>query len=219
MVDDDAPWPPVLPPHVGEADWQLWVDGTPVPCGSLQLTSEVGYVTYGRHPRGYDTWWFRERNGGSGALLPVSRAPSGWLVGLVEEERPNMGGSRLCVLGGFRDAEESALCAAVREADEEVGLAVPVGEVVGLGAPVSPNRAFWIADRERGEGTALFVQAVDFRALVPAGPMRWTWVAQRAAEQRGLVFLPWREAVASTADALALSAIVRWIATLGEDVG
>lgn len=200
--------PAVPPGHA--ADWTLHVDGHIVPCRSARLESRFGTWSYGLRPGGFDGWWFAEQRGGGAVTLPFSRVDGELFVGLIEEDRANMGGVVLCALGGFVDPGESHVDAARRETLEEAGLDPTVAAPLP-GLPVVSNRLFFAANPHQGQGVHMYAFEVESAALTRESE-RMTWASPQGAEVREIVFLPWREAVARTADALALAAIARLLA-------
>ncbi len=203
--------PRLAPVPPGERrGWTLTVDGARVDCAAAELTSPIGTWQYGWHPRGYDTWWFTEERGGGSLTLPYARRDGELLVGLLSEDRPNMGGAVLCAIGGYVDPGEDHATAQAREAEEETGL---TGTAMALGEAVNPNRAFFVMDAAQGAGVHLFAVQIDASALEARGD-GWMWRARRGAEVREVSFLPWRAAVDRTSDGMALAAIARLVAQL-----
>lgn len=209
--------------------WQVKIDGQPAEdVEKIEVVSErFGTLSYGLRPEGYDGWAFKENGGGGAVTLPYTKMKDGTLfVGLIAEDRPNMGGKRLCIIGGFVNPGEKHEAAQVREAAHEADLnSVEAFEL--RGHPVNSNRAFFVADPADGEGVRAFAVEIppEFVAVVidhddPALP-RTSYRYQIPDELKpkfgkipNVVLLPVYEAIRRTADALALAAIARLIAHL-----
>lgn len=208
---DRKPLPPI--PAGMQKGWGLRIDDKPVDCRSARLDSKFGTWSYGMHPHGYDGWWFAEFGGGGVITLPYSVIDDILWVGLIEEDRPNLGGETLCAIGGYLDENENPETAARREAFEETGLSVPHFRLAGV--PAASNRALFVADHRAGEGVKFYAAHVPQEALTPPTEGRRYWSPPRKAEVGRVVFMDWRDAVMSSPDALALAAIARLLATVG----
>ena len=90
-------------PADAKRGWTITADGVIIRPRKLTLESRFGVWTYGVRPEGYDSIVIGEAAGGGAATLPYSYAPDGrLLVGLVMENRPNMGDEPTpCLMGGF----------------------------------------------------------------------------------------------------------------------
>jgi len=204
---------PTYPPLPEDArrGWTVTLDGREVSCRSLHLESVFGTLSYGWHPKGYDTWGFAEEGGGGALCIPTCLKDGEWLVGLVEEDRANLGGRTLCAPGGFVDPKEQQSAAARREVSEETGIDAVVHPLEGV--PFVPNRAFFFALPTQGQGIHAFTFEVppeDLQERTPEG--YWRLPPRGKAELDGLLFMPWRVAVARCPDALSLAAIARLLA-------
>jgi len=187
------------------------LDGQSVPCSSLRLESGFGTLSYGWHPKGYDTWCFAEEGGGGAICVPTCVKDGEWLVGLVEEDRPNLGGRTLCAPGGFVDPGERQADAARREVAEETGHDSSVKALGGV--PMVSNRAFFFALPAQGQGVHAFTFEVNAAELCErTSEGYWKLAPKGKAELDGLLFMPWRTAVERCPDALALAAIARLLA-------
>lgn len=180
---------------------------------------KMGVLRFGRRPEGNPGWCWAENGGGGGTAIPYALNDQGELyVGLIREKRANMGGERWCVIGGFKDLDESHDAAAVREAYEEAGLDLKESyELPGLRANF--NRAFAVADPEKGEGVSvramqipwsLLQETDDGYGLKPEAQMLVTKGEQHVR------FMPWKKAVHLGADVLARNAIVLLLAHLDD---
>ena len=145
------------PKPKGDHAWRVYINGEEVQqIGFLQLVSvKYGEVTLGLRPEGYVSWVYCEPKGGGAVTLPFTRMPDGQLlVGLLQENRPNMGAKPVwCVIGGFLTvvSGETHDEAQVREAGEEAGLdSSKAFKLPGL--PGNSNRLFFVADPSRDEG-------------------------------------------------------------------
>lgn len=193
-------------------DWTITVNGERVDAASACISSQFGRWHYGLHPHGYDTCWFEEPNGGGVITIPYSVIDNEIWVGLIIEHRPNMGGRRLCAIGGYIDPGEHPDFAAAREMAEEVALSdQPPTALPGPAA--NPNRAVYIADAERGQGCHFYCLSVAAESLQPERDSCRRWVAPESAEMDSVLFYHWREAIVRTADSLALAGIARLLAS------
>ena len=203
-------YPPV--PEGTRRGWTLTLDGRPVSCRSLRLESSFGTLSYGIHPQGYDTWCFAEEGGGGVVCIPTCLKDGEWLVGLVEEDRPNLGGRTLCAPGGFVDPGEHQADAARRELSEETGHDVSPRPLEGV--PMVSDRAFFFAQPALDQGVHAFtfdVPPSELKERTVEG--YWRLAPQGKAELDGLLFIPWKIAVTRSPDALALAVIARLMAT------
>ena len=161
-------------------------------------------------PEGYDSWTFAMQD--SSVVLPYTKNPDGEVfIGLIKENRANLGGEYWCALGGFADPGESFKDAAVRETSEESGMDAQT--CVQLpGCPVVEDRLLFVADPKTGEGCN-----VNYGFLIPCEELKQDAdgnyrlinnpTSHKKADQ--LVFFPWKEAVKVTPDGIALAAIAQ----------
>jgi len=128
--------------------WQLEVTDR-----SMLLTQEkMGLaLEYGMRVEGFDGVLIHEPGGGGSVSIPFVIWTGDLWIGLLEEERKNMGGRVLGAPGGFLDPGEKHFEAADREFTEEVGIGKVKISDTPLGEPGNPNRAFFDTSRE-GEG-------------------------------------------------------------------
>jgi 8-oxo-dGTP pyrophosphatase MutT (NUDIX family) len=176
----------------------------------MSLSSKFGELSYGARP--YPAWVFREAGGGGAVTLPFVRNPQGEiLVGLLLEDRPNMGGLRWCAVGGFIDPNETHMETGLRETMEETGMAVPpIFELDGMA--MNPNRQFFDADPEKGEGVRTFGMELPADWMVPNGDGSFRikeGIQVGVKNPERLAFFPVRDAIRKTGDALALGALAK----------
>lgn len=199
-------------PEGHKCGWSVMVDGEQVDVRKVEITSRYGILTYGMRPEGYDGWAFAEPGGGGAITIPLSMMPNGeLLVGMILEDRPNMGGKRWCAIGGFKEPGESALSTAVREAFEETGYNIGMSEVQQLeGQPGNFNRLFSVSDPENDEGVHAFVSFLPFNLLTEfedgygfredvGGEDRKVLLSKGDGHVR---FMPWRKAALACSDVL-----------------
>lgn len=195
--------------------WKVFVDGTEIPAPKkVELVSDKwGKVTYGFRPEGFDSWTYKMR--ANAVTLPycIKRGLVGrkLVVGLLVENRPNMGGDALCVIGGFTDPNESLQEAQRREASEEGGL---TGRPVPIGNLMVTDRLFWDASEAVYGGNHVFAQEIPPNELGQIGPRAWRVKADASTfkdfkKAQQLVFLTWEDAVQRTQDGIALAALAR----------
>ena len=204
--------------------WALKVDGKCTAWHHVELAHpSYGTLTAGQRPEGYPSWVFREVHGGGAVTLVSAITDDGeLLIGLVQEKRANMTGGELqlvlCIVGGFVDPDEDHDQAQAREGSEEVGLDTVKAQALP-GLPINPNRAFFVADINKGEGVVPYalqlpMEMLEFDAQAGHWEIKEKGLLPSVKKEADLVFLPWYEAVTKTADAFALAAIARLLATL-----
>jgi ADP-ribose pyrophosphatase YjhB (NUDIX family) len=195
--------------------WKVLIDGVEQKVGLIKLISQYGDLTYGLRPEGYDAWVFEETGGA--ITIPYCVTDNGEvLVGLLSENRPNMGGNVLCAIGGFTDFGETADQTQARETVEETGLELKAKKLDGLF--LNPNRAFFVADCWDAKGVACFCAKIPSNLLVRDQDKNCFVfdnsenVAFKKASK--VYFYSWREAIRITPDALAVALIGRLVATI-----
>lgn len=213
-----------IPPEKARG-WKISIDGVEIKVSHLSIESgRFGKLVYGLRPEGYDSWVFYEPGGGGAVTLPFSYSETGdLLVGLLSEARPNMGpGLHLCVVGGFKELNESHAQAQARETDEEAG----IGHLESIkleGLPYNSNRWMFVADVSQNEGVHAWGIHVPFSWLVSNGDQSYSFAmvmgenADRLGKAKNVVFFPWRVATKKTADALAHAAILQLLAMQQEN--
>jgi len=186
----------------------------------LQLLSQCGLLIYGQRPEGYPSWVFAEQGGGGVIILPYVIPVSGEiLVGLIKEKRANMGEEPAwCGIGGFLNPNETHREAQVREFVEETGFleAVQSEELPGL--PINADRAFYVADPQKGEGVhAYCIRILDgeLEANGDCFKLRDSVLRPGFEKVNEVRFFPWRKAVQITADGLALAALAKLKVAVG----
>jgi 8-oxo-dGTP pyrophosphatase MutT (NUDIX family) len=199
--------------------WDVTVKRSPSGRASeVTIESERhGTVSYGLRDGLYPSWVFREVGGGGAVTLPFVKDPNGKvLIGLLLEDRPNMGGKRWCIPGGFIDPGETHVEAGMRETLEEVGVFQP--PVLELeGPPINPNRAFFDADPSKGEGVRAFGMELPYAWLVPGeqGTFHLADGIQVGVKSpKNLTFFTARDAIHVTGDGFAAMAIGKLLAPM-----
>lgn len=192
--------------------WTVLIDGQPQQVEKIEISSKFGTFTYGLLSAGYDAWLFYEPGGGGAVTVPYAFNEAGELfIGLLPENRKNMGGVFPCVIGGFLDPGETHSQAQSREADEEAGLVIKAKQLPGL--PTNSNRAFFVTDVAAGEGVTAYGIKIPFEFLEPNGSGGWRLKKDENlpnyTKSASVEFLPWKEAILSTPDTLARSAIAQ----------
>ena len=142
--------------------WAVTVDGKdPLVYGQVVIENErFGRLTVGQDPRGWGGWFFEQAGGGGAVSAMFAVIGADPVMGLVPENRPNMGGEVLCIAGGFKNAGESAVNAEARERLQEAGLPGEAVQIEALG--INCNRAFWITTPATGDR----VSALELPAAV-----------------------------------------------------
>lgn len=134
---------------------------------AVEMTNpRIGQVVYGWNPAGYDQFMVLENGGGGSVTVPYALIDGQLYVGGVFQNRPNMGGVKLCAIGGFLKSDESHFVAAGREASEEVGFTEPATLLL-TGEPGCWNRALSVTN-ETDEGTHFYGLGLDPKCLAPA---------------------------------------------------
>ncbi len=213
-----------IPPGM-KRGWKVEIDGDEKTVSHIKLTSQYGTLSYGLRSDGFDGWAWREIGGGGAFTLPFTFDSAGrLLVGLLPEERPNMGEegtTLLCIVGGFVDPGETHNQAQDHEAGEEVGLDGLLSEEIP-GLPLNGNRLFFVADPYRDEGGRAWAMQIPFAWLLSRDGYRYhmtelpVTLRARLGKAANVVFLPWIQAIQATADQIAVAAIGRLVAMLVE---
>ncbi|MDC0742942.1 NUDIX domain-containing protein [Polyangium mundeleinium] len=205
--------------------WQVRVNGALLQDVSLLILEhgDIGTLTYGDTPAGYDSWAFRHACGGV-VILPFCFIDDALVVGLVREHRFNQGGDVWNAPRGFLERGESAEDGAIRELSEETGYEFSGRGLVSLPGPRgNPNSAFFDT-RSEDRGMAFFALEVsrdelerDEKGYVfREGRVDRSEAAlqHRVAEQIGDVhFLRWEEA-ACVGDMFTNAIVARLLAWL-----
>ncbi|MFY9457810.1 MAG: NUDIX domain-containing protein [Candidatus Spechtbacterales bacterium] len=138
-------------------------DITPLTSGLRLYNEKMGIeLRYGMRAEGFDGMLFHEPSGGGSVMIPYVIHAGELYIGLVEEERKNMGGRVLCAPGGFIDPGETPFETATREFEEETGATADKNKVIDLNEyyePANSNRAIVDTSRE-GEGAHFY--AIEF---------------------------------------------------------
>ena len=158
---------PYALPAEGKRKCKIFADGKEIFPGSLTVEHDTWALKVGIRPEGWQGFLFRENGGGGSFTIPWACGPKGEiLVGMVQENRPNMGGPVWCIMGGFVDLGENHDQSQKREAAEEGGL--DTGGAKKLpGVGIVSNRLFWVADVKGGEGGRVFEKEYFFLQLEP----------------------------------------------------
>lgn len=169
------PYDPIAPETPDSMRWQVFVNGEPVegPVGSVELVNpNFGRVRYTKDAKGaWGVPTFLENGGGGAVTLPVMQdsKTGSWHVGLVLEERPNMGGMVWNVPRGFIKQGESHKEGAAREAEEETGVKreALISRLFTLATGVNPNSAFFDTSQSPDDGVAFFAFPMEQTELEP----------------------------------------------------
>ncbi len=201
-----APVPPEKP-----LTWTIRADGENIYPRHLEISSEYGVFVFGWRPENFNGWAFKPGKGGA-TTVTWSRTPAGEiLIGLVHESRPNMGPEKVwCLLGGFVEVDESPEEAQCRESQEEGGINTSGARLLP-GLPVNSDRMYFVQNPHEGEGMPTFALECPIKDLVQISETRWRPRAHliHHAKESDLYFMPWKESVLLSADALTLAGIVR----------
>jgi 8-oxo-dGTP pyrophosphatase MutT (NUDIX family) len=134
--------------------WRVELDGTEVTplARSVRLWNEkMGLeVRYGMRAEGFDGVLLHKPKGGGSASFPFVIWKNDLWIGLIEEQRYNMGGKILSASGGYVDHGETHIETAQREFEEEVGVKTSSLKMIDLNQIAEPtNTDVGIADTSR----------------------------------------------------------------------
>ena len=182
------------------------------------MKSPFGTLSYGWRPEGngFDGWIWEETGGGGAITLPYFYLGRQLFVGLIKENRLNMGGEALCILGGFIDLGESHKKAQAREAKEEADLeTIKAKKIPGL--PMNSNRLYFAADPNKDEGLHAYANEMSDEMMERN---KDGWIIFRSEflslhpKAKNMVFMPWQKAIKESADVMAVATIGRLVAML-----
>ena len=172
---------------------------------------EFGFKTYNRLA-------LTEKNFGGSVVIPYSISSNNLIVGLVYENRDNMGGWVWCGPGGFSDNNETHKQTAAREFREETGMMQASGLIDLPGLPVNSNRALFVASPELGQGVHNYTLRVPFGFLQLEDGNVFKLKDEKLLgdfkKASALRFMPINTAILRSGDALALAAILQLITYL-----
>ncbi len=209
-------------PEEGKSrQWRAFVGDQEVDSAKVVLVNSAFDVAIGvgQRPEGYQGPIVRQSHGGGEVSLPFFRHPERdgeiW-VGLLMESRPNMGGATLCAVGGLNAATLSRDETIRKEGEEEGGFSAEPNILPG--AFVNGDRLFFLADPRANEGVRFGAIEVPFSAMTFEDGIteeaHFSAGTEFGKKPGAVIFKPWKRAVIETADALALSAIARLVASL-----
>lgn len=182
--------------------------------------SQFGTIMFGSFPDGHKGWRWAETGGGGPITLPYSIGNLGdgddLFIGLIKENRFNLGGDCWCVIGGFKDINETNDAAQAREASEETGLDTKKAKLMD-GLPFVSNRNYFFADPKKDEGIHPYAHEIPFSDLEPAedGWMKPRHPNKEIKGYENVRFIPWSEAILLSSDGIALAGIARLIIHIG----
>lgn len=203
--------------HAAIAKWKVFLNGElRTDVRHILLESEFGSLEWGLDPLAeFIRWAWFESGGGGAVTVPYFRHPETGVLhaGLITENRWNMGGETLCVIGGFVKPGQTHQQAADEEALEETGL-----ELVGTllhGVPANGNRLYFVADYREDKGLKAYASEVPFSRVKPAQDGLYVLEGGIVGAKRvDVLFLPWREAIRNTPDLIARGALAQLVADL-----
>ena len=212
---------PYALPAEGKRKCKIFADGKEIFPGSLTVEHDTWALKVGIRPEGWQGFLFRENGGGGSFTIPWACGPKGEiLVGMVQENRPNMGGPVWCIMGGFVDLGENHDQSQKREAAEEGGL--DTGGAKKLpGVGIVSNRLFWVADVKGGEGGRVFEKEYLLNQLEPVEGEEDVWkpkegIIKYKKKESVIHFFPVAKAITITGDAFMLSGISQLLVKLGK---
>jgi|GEM_PF-1594764 len=205
-------------PDSHKRDWVIYINGQEVvDVSSVIAQSKWGRVEYGFRNNSFDGIQFESPGGGGATTLPFSFDPKGNLiVGMIEEYRPNMGGTGWCALGGYKDKNESPEETQRREALEESGL--DTRESFKLpGPPMNGERDVMVTDHRKNRGVHMFAKFVPFHLLKPSdeqGDYKLKDGIAESKKEANLQFFIWLDAIDIAVDEHVTSSIAKLFAYL-----
>jgi 8-oxo-dGTP pyrophosphatase MutT (NUDIX family) len=150
--------------------WSVEINGEKVPNVSQVLlrNDKLGLtLEYGNTRAGYDSIQFTEAGGP--VTVPYMQTPDGKLwIGVVQEERDNMGGPVWNVPRGMLDKHESMDEAAAREMKEETGhdiMSDLAGRVIRMATGQNSNSAITNTSQSKEQGATFFGVPVKMSEL------------------------------------------------------
>ncbi|HLD63335.1 MAG TPA: hypothetical protein VI913_00385 [Candidatus Peribacteraceae bacterium] len=196
----------------GRSDWTVCIDGRTEPVSHIACTSKYGTLEWGKRPEGFTGWVWNEAGGGGAITIPYSYRPdSELLVGLIEENRLNMGGLRWCAIGGFAELPATHAETQVKEARDEAG--IDSRQTFPLGIPQISNRLYFVGDPTKDEGVHAYALEVPFAQLDQN-----MQIPEAEGKLGKATFHHWRKAVLEICgDVLATAAVAQLVAKLEED--
>ncbi|HEX3099431.1 MAG TPA: NUDIX hydrolase [Patescibacteria group bacterium] len=183
----------------------------------FEATSEYGTLYFGKWSDGHIGWRWQEEGGGGPITIPYSFDGNGQLlIGLRKEMRDNLGGERLCAIGGFKDPGETNEAAQAREAMEECDMDTAKA-IPSHAPPFISNRNYFIGDANEDEGIHPFFLEIPSAWLVSKGSETYALQAgkidpETIKNQQSVVFLPWQRAINETVDGIARAGIATLVA-------
>jgi|GEM_PF-2421442 len=201
-----------------DSPWKAEVNGEPTDVRQLSLDSRWGKLEFGQGSDGRKGWLWTETGGGGSVTTPWSVSPEGQLlIGILTENRQNMGGAVDCVIGGFKKPDETHQVTANREQEAEAGIIESAGELPGV--PVNSNRLYFQADHRKGEGVHSFQVPVPFTDLVQLVDQPGCFVHKSWQPKPGtpLIFKPIEQAAQDCPDVLAYPGMLRVLLKLLEE--
>lgn len=177
---------------------------------NVEITRESnGTLSYGKRDEAYDGWFFREVGGGGVITIPYVLQKNELYIGLLLEDRPNMGEEPVwSAIGGFIDPGEAHAVAQQRESVEESGIDTS-NSVITPGLGIIANRTFFVADAKT-EGVKTYFYPLTDIEIEQVDDRRWNIVdttkvsfEHKKIDQVG--FFHWKDLPFVTADGLALA--------------
>ena len=201
--------------------WTVTVDGKIVTPRHIEISSRWGTLAWGAkletgREKRCEGWSFAEAGGGGAVTIPYVLHNGTTLVGMILEDRPNLGSKAAwCAIGGFIDPGESHREAQAREAAEEAGVDTEKArELAGL--PATQDRLYYVSDIEKGEGLHTYALEMSMDALEADGDhWRLKEGAGAGFKAPALVgFFPWRTTVQMSPDVCLRSGVALLLAEL-----
>lgn len=116
--------------------------------GQTEVKDQEGKVLFG-----YDVWKFHEPGGGGSVTVPYAWIENQLYLGVVKQNRPNLGGIFDELPRGFLNIGETHMEGAIREGSEELATPIDPDSVFEIGREKNPNSAFLDTSRP-GEGVS-----------------------------------------------------------------
>lgn len=203
---------PFFKPMPEDCPFRAFLDDEPIVLDGhiLTVVSKWGAHKFGLGPEGFPRWLYKESGTGAAVVVPWSRTPSGKiLVGMIRENRPNMGGSVWCAIGGINDPGESQAETQAREAREEAGIDTHGAKQLP-GMRSIDERLHFTANVLGDEGISFSSIEIQFDAIEQTTDgLKLKKGYVKGKPEAEVVFFPFRDAALSTADPAMATLLLR----------